>query len=328
MTTLLQERANDDYDFYHYKPIVGVQCDFLSYFTCYAGFLAFQLFWLAKSKSTKSLVPKKKFKRYINMMIPLLVGCIMEVLGYIARLISGLFPTHNKISMAPYIVQSIAILVAPTLFAATIYMCLGELIRTLKVEDKSIIKTKYLTKVFVGGDVVSFLLQGNGASVAITSALGGKIMVITGLVVQVIFFGLFCITQAILYARLRRSPNAICTEGIQFPSKYVNWRSYSYVLFASSILILIRSIYRTVEFIQGEDGSIARNQGFLYIFDSALMNITVILLLAFNMPKFLILHEAKFGDSEPAHMEEIIVEKNSSAALGNKELSQPLIPEL
>jgi RTA1 like protein len=58
--------------------------------------------------------------------------------------------------------QILLLLVAPALFAASIYMALGRIISLVDGEDRSIIKRRWLTKIFVAGDVLSFVLQGAG----------------------------------------------------------------------------------------------------------------------------------------------------------------------
>jgi hypothetical protein len=55
-------------------------------------------------------------------------------------------------------------LLAPTLFAASIYMILGRLVRLLDAEQFALIRSRWLTKFFVMGDVLSFLSQGAGKS--------------------------------------------------------------------------------------------------------------------------------------------------------------------
>jgi hypothetical protein len=60
-------------------------------------------------------------------------------------------------------VQSLLLLVAPALFAATIYMTLGRIILLVDGEVHSIISKKWLTKLFVAGDVLSFMMQGSGS---------------------------------------------------------------------------------------------------------------------------------------------------------------------
>jgi hypothetical protein len=58
--------------------------------------------------------------------------------------------------------QSLLILVAPALFAASIYIVLGRVILLVDGERYSLVRRKWLTKIFVAGDVFSFLLQGSG----------------------------------------------------------------------------------------------------------------------------------------------------------------------
>lgn len=82
----------------------------------------------------------------------------VEAAGYFARI----FSHSDTTALGPYIVQTMLILVAPPLFAASIYMTLGRLIVRLRAEDASLIPVKYLTKIFVAGDVISFVLQCGG----------------------------------------------------------------------------------------------------------------------------------------------------------------------
>lgn len=48
------------------------------------------------------------------------------------------------------------------LFAASIYIILGRIILLVDGERYSLVRQKWLTKLFVAGDVLSFLLQGAG----------------------------------------------------------------------------------------------------------------------------------------------------------------------
>jgi len=62
----------------------------------------------------------------------------------------------------PYIIQSLLLLLGPALFAASVYMVFGRLIRLVGGERYSIIRVNWLTKIFVLGDVLSFLVQSGG----------------------------------------------------------------------------------------------------------------------------------------------------------------------
>lgn len=61
-----------------------------------------------------------------------------------------------------YSLQTILVLVAPALYAASIYMVLGRIILVTDGEAHAIIRKQWLTKIFVTGDVISFLMQGAG----------------------------------------------------------------------------------------------------------------------------------------------------------------------
>lgn len=94
-------------------------------------------------------------------------GCVyhwwlFEVIGYGARAVNA-HQAPNYGTM-PYAMQSLFILLAPSLFAASIYMVLGRLIRRVDGDSRSIIPSTKLTKIFVVGDVLAFLVQSGGMS--------------------------------------------------------------------------------------------------------------------------------------------------------------------
>jgi hypothetical protein len=149
-----------------------------------------------------------------------------------------------------------ATLLAPAMFAATIYMVLGRLVRATKSFSLLIIPEQYLTVLFVGGDVFSFLVQSGGCRLMVMGDirkfnLGGKIVVI-GLAVQIVMFGLFVIAAAVLHIRLRQ-------RGDFYPERAV-YRPVLKPLYSVSILILVRSIYRIIQFVQGLDGYLLQTE--------------------------------------------------------------------
>lgn len=52
---------------------------------------------------------------------------------------------------------------------------------------------------------------------------------------------------------------------------YIPWRKHMMSLHVSSVLILIRSIFRVIEYLQGQDGFLLSTEVFIYIFDATLM---------------------------------------------------------
>jgi hypothetical protein len=90
----------------------------------------------------------------------MLIHYLVELVGYAARCKSA-NETPNW-ELGPYIIQSIFLLVAPALFAATIYMELGRIVEMIDGEGRVMIGKKWMTKIFVTGDILSFFLQGGG----------------------------------------------------------------------------------------------------------------------------------------------------------------------
>lgn len=64
--------------------------------------------------------------------------------------------------LGPYIMQTLLLLLAPALFAASIYMELGRIILLVDGDRHSPIRRNWLTKIFVAGDVLSFVVQAIG----------------------------------------------------------------------------------------------------------------------------------------------------------------------
>jgi hypothetical protein len=85
----------------------------------------------------------------------------VEVVGFMGRAVSA----HQKAgcwTRGPYLVQTMFILLAPALFAASVYMSLGRIIEIVDGERHAIIGRRWLTKIFVIGDVICFLLLAGG----------------------------------------------------------------------------------------------------------------------------------------------------------------------
>ncbi|RAL14299.1 RTA1 domain-containing protein [Aspergillus homomorphus CBS 101889] len=207
--------------------------------------------------------------------VPFVIGLVFEAAGYIARIFSH-FDTQ---ALGPYITQTMLILVAPPLFAASIYMTLGRLIVRLDAESASLIRVRWLTKIFVVGDVISFILQCGGGGYMAAGTLeameNGEHIVIAGLAIQLLFFGFFILVAAVFHTRVRHSISMI---SVRSHSGRFSWPGLMWTLYLACALILVRSVFRVVEFVQGNDGFIMRREYLLYIFDALLMALTGIAL--------------------------------------------------
>lgn len=109
----------------------------------------------------------------------------------------------------------------------------------------------------------------------------GANIVIGGLAVQLLFFGFFVIVSAVFHWRVKKQPQSIHefirpTRGF---SSRITWESVMYALYAACLLILVRSVFRVVEFVEGNNGFIMRREYLLYIFDACLMSLTGLVLI-------------------------------------------------
>ncbi|KAJ5354238.1 RTA1 like protein [Penicillium brevicompactum] len=152
------------------------------------------------------------------------VNTLVETVGYGARAISA--NQSPDYTLLPFLVQNLLILLAPSLFAASIYMLLGRIIRITDGDSRSLIRS---------GGMLS------GAKTASQLSLGKKV-IITGLVVQVLFFGLFVIIASVFHKRLNERPTSASSDP-QLP-----WRQYLKFLYIASGLVLVRCLYRVVEY--------------------------------------------------------------------------------
>lgn len=69
---------------------------------------------------------------------------------------------YDKESVPVYSVSTIMVLLAPPLYAASIYMTLGRLVTYLDAESLSVVPVRWLTAIFVTGDVIVFVMQAAG----------------------------------------------------------------------------------------------------------------------------------------------------------------------
>ena len=81
----------------------------------------------------------------------------METVGYGARAVNA--SKTPDWTLIVYIIETLFILLAPALLAASIYMVLGRIVQLLEAGHLSMVPPKWLTKLSVTGDVLSFVTQ-------------------------------------------------------------------------------------------------------------------------------------------------------------------------
>ncbi|CAI0644430.1 unnamed protein product [Colletotrichum noveboracense] len=251
------EGASKGFVFYHYEPSMVAAVIFIGVFGL-SGLL--HIWQLVRARTWY--------------FIPFVIGCLFEAIGYVGRAMSAQeAPDYTK---NPYIIQSILLLLGPALFAASIYMILGRLINLLDAGNYSLIRPKWLTKVFVLGDLLSFFAQSGGGGMLATakdtdSVKLGENIIVGGLCIQILFFGFFMVVTLIFHMRLSRNPTPK-TYSLDTP-----WKDLLWVLYGTSFMIMVRSLFRVAEYVQGSEGELQSKEMYIYIFDALLMGLTSVL---------------------------------------------------
>lgn len=111
------------------------------------------------------------------------------------------------------------------------------------------------------------------ASGTISSMTTGEHITIAGLCVQLVFFTFFFLTSLLFHIRIRSKPTQQTTQARQGHDLHTtrSWESVIWGLYIASVLILIRSVFRLIEYAQGNDGYLISHEAFMYGFDSTLM---------------------------------------------------------
>ncbi|KAF7910799.1 uncharacterized protein EAF01_002308 [Botrytis porri] len=247
----------EKYMLYHYEPSTAAACVFVV------------LFGISAILHIYQLVSKRTWY-----FIPFVIGGLFEAIGYVGRLLSSR-ENYGDWTLGPYIMQTLLILIAPAFFAASIYMVLGRIIVLTDGEQYSIIRARWLTKIFVAGDVLSFLMQSSGGGIlASTSSASsvkmGENIITGGLVVQVVFFAFFIVTTGIFHHRITKAQGGTHASAVP-------WQQYLYILYIASTFIMIRSIFRIVEYVQGSDGTLLSTETYIYVFDATLMFLVMVI---------------------------------------------------
>lgn len=130
------------------------------------------------------------------------------------------------------------------------------------------------TIVFVSGLMV--ILGGSLLAAAMKDPQSSKVqtgnnIVLAGVILQTIWFIFFVGCGATFQYRMRHFPtNAVLT----YPD--IRWQSFLGSLYVVSGLVILRSVFRLVEFAQGHDGYLMRNEAFFYVFDSIPMLVLLV----------------------------------------------------
>ncbi|KAJ7359732.1 RTA1 like protein-domain-containing protein [Mycena albidolilacea] len=229
-------------------------------------------------------------------MLPLPIGMTTMAIGFAVRILVHNSPTSLGLNIG----TTLLILLSPCLFLALDYVILGRLAGLFGPEVSKkcmLIAPTRVATIFVWSDVATFLIQAIGGSMTTSSKidtinLGNKI-VLVGLGVQLASFGLFTTLMIVFGLRVRtRFPHVWRATGSADFAPFskdpaADWHILYYTLCLSCVSILIRSIFRLAEFVQGHKGYISTHEAFFYCFDALPLWIAMTLYCSVWPPRFL-----------------------------------------
>lgn len=207
----------------------------------------------------------------------IIVSALLQFATYILRIIS----INNPSSVNAYAGWFVLILVAPIWTNAYVYMVFGRMVYNF-LPSQRLWKTKpwMFGMYFVALDVIAFIIQVIGASRASgggqsdgDSSQTGLYIYMGGVGIQQ-FFILIFISCAVRF-QLRMAHEST-------PDQKARGMRLLYVLYAVLFLITVRIIFRLIEYSNGVNSSIADNEVYMYVFDTAPMFIAILLFNIFH----------------------------------------------
>ncbi|KAF4335051.1 phospholipid-translocating ATPase [Fusarium beomiforme] len=203
-------------------------------------------------------------------MSSMMAGCILEIVGYVGRLMIH----DDPFDFIGFLLQIIFITIAPVFFSAAIYVLLSQVINFV---DPSVSRfpARYFYWIFIPSDIISLILQAVGGAMSCIATKKediktGEDISIAGLVFQV--FTLICFVALFIDYVIR---------AYKSPSRYRLNKPivvFLFFLFLATIFILIRCGYRIAELEGGYFSALFRDEGLYIALESCMMCIAVLLL--------------------------------------------------
>lgn len=233
------------------------------------------------------------------------IGSSFEALGFWLRIALR----TNQSSQPIYIVMYLFIVLSPAAFLAFNYILFGRFIAALEghkpsqVEKKSkysFIPPKKVKAIFVTSDIITFLIQGAGGGLQTSQMINtikiGNDIFLTGTALQTFSYVLFTLLTIVAHRRINAEDKA------QYGLTNLNETVVQliYLLYISSVGILVRSSYRIAEFAEGYGGYLNSTELFTFVLDG-LPLVIAIGVWAIVWPGLLI---RKIREEAPAHKHE------------------------
>ncbi|KAJ6441088.1 RTA-like protein [Purpureocillium lavendulum] len=204
----------------------------------------------------------------------MIFGCLVEMIGYVGRIILY----NNPFSFGGFMIQIVFITTGPVFYTAAIYITLSKTIVHL-APHLSRFKPKLFYWIFIPADLVCLVLQAAGGAMSTTSSGSsdtGVDVAMAGLALQVAVLSIFSALFGDYMFRYTRDPST--------PRLTTRMRVFFSGLSLAIVLILGRSIYRCYELSKGyQNSDLITDQG-LFIGLEGVLIVVAVFALCFGHP--------------------------------------------
>ncbi|KAB8072048.1 RTA-like protein [Aspergillus leporis] len=155
-------------------------------------------------------------------------------------------------------------------------MTAGRTITALDGQHHSWISPRWMTKIYVFVDIACILTQFMGAGMMTSGdpskMAESKALIVGGLLTQLGAVAVFIFTCGYVHYRLR-----LACVAVSLP-----WERVFVAIEIVAVLLLVRSVVRAFEYLQGSGGFVVSHEAFIYAFDALPMWVMMALLLVFH----------------------------------------------
>jgi len=219
-------------------------------------------------------------------LFPSAIFCgLLEIAGWSGRL----WASQNPYIKPPVILQAVALVIAPTHLVAANFILLGRIIRRLGPQYSRLTPRRY-TIIFVSWDIISLVVQAMGGGIASGSQIPqsqaklGANIALGGIVFQLVSIIVYCSLAAEFLARYTRDRpvRRLAFDGVFRGKTDARLNRMLQAMLIMTTFILIRTIYRVVEFVGGWNGKVLSTQWPFNVFDATMITLAMLTLNLFH----------------------------------------------
>jgi len=219
-------------------------------------------------------------------LFPTAILCgLLELAGWGSRLWSN----KNPYIDLPVIIHSITLIVAPTPLVAANFLVLGRIIRRLGPQYSRLTPRRY-SIIFVSCDIISLIVQALGGVLASGSqtpqsqANLGAAIALGGTIFQLMAIIAYCSLAYEFISRYTkdRPVRRLASDEVFRGKMDERLNRMLQAMLTMTVFIMIRTIYRVVEFAGGLNGTVLKTQWPFNLFDALMITLAMLTLNRFH----------------------------------------------